>query len=132
MPLYAVPTWTDLMADAGREGIKTVAAAGVVEFQGDVLLLRRNGRWDVPRCTPPAAGDSEDALRRAAEQATGLEVGGLSYYLGYFDTSSPDGSVTRTCAFTFWFEHQKWGVPPLWALNPGDRWQDKARVQLVS
>ncbi|MFC6011140.1 NUDIX hydrolase [Nocardia lasii] len=97
--------YSTLRIEAEREEIRRLVVGAIVVRHQRVLILRRRrsdalpGRWELP-CGVVEPGEAlDDALVRAVAQETGLEVTGVTDYLGDFDYLTGTGALTRQYTF---------------------------------
>ncbi|GGK44899.1 NUDIX domain-containing protein [Nocardia camponoti] len=94
-----------LRVDAERDEVRRLVVGAVILRHGRVLILRRKstdslpGLWELPSGVVESGESLHDALAREVAEETGLEVTGVTDYLGEFDYLA--GSGTRTRQFTF-------------------------------
>ncbi|MFF0543180.1 NUDIX hydrolase [Nocardia thailandica] len=97
--------FSNLRIDAERDEVRRLVVGAVVEREGRILILRRRrseflgGQWELPSGEVERGERLDEALIREVAEETGLEVTGITDYLGEFDYLS--GSGTRTRQFTF-------------------------------
>lgn len=76
---YKYHTWVVPLAllRCLKRRMRWVRAAGcvVTDEAGDMLLIRRNGRWDLPKGKVEAGETLHQAALREVEEETGLRVG---------------------------------------------------------
>ncbi|MGE7435289.1 NUDIX hydrolase [Kitasatospora sp. NPDC001175] len=94
-----------LAADAEAAGITGFVAAAVINYDGRVLLVRRNpddymgGMWEIPSGTVEAGETILDALYRETAEETGLTIDQVTGYVGHFDYKNSRGGMTRQFNF---------------------------------
>ncbi|MFC9963965.1 NUDIX hydrolase [Nocardia ignorata] len=97
--------FTTLRIEAERDEVRRLVVGAVVVRHDRVLILRRrrsdflSGRWELPSGVVEHGESLDDALAREVAEETGLEVTGVTDYLGDFDYLSGNGARTRQ--FTF-------------------------------
>ncbi|MDQ1249037.1 MAG: 8-oxo-dGTP diphosphatase, partial [Actinomycetota bacterium] len=106
-PAVDVPTdvsavlLTDLVEQAGRDGIAQLVVGAVIVHDHQVLLLKRpaddfmGGIYELPSGKVDPGESLEEALRRETREETGLTVDHLDAYLGAFDYTSGSGRPSR-------------------------------------
>ncbi|MEU0108294.1 NUDIX domain-containing protein [Streptomyces sp. NPDC006251] len=96
----------DLEEQARADGIREMAAAGIIVHDGRFLAVRRSadtdpgGTWEIPGGLRQNAETLLDCLLRHACEATGLAVQSVDRYLGHFDHSNTSGHISRRFVFT--------------------------------
>ncbi|MGF0316940.1 NUDIX domain-containing protein [Nocardia fluminea] len=97
--------YSTLRIEAERDEIRRLVVGAVVVRHHRVLILRRRrsdflgGRWELPSGVVEPGEALDEALAREVAEETGLEVTGVSDYLGDFDYLTGGGARTRQ--FTF-------------------------------
>ncbi|WP_410870190.1 NUDIX hydrolase [Nocardia sp. A7] len=97
--------YSALRIEAERDEIRRLVVGAVIVRHQRVLILRRrrsdflSGRWELPSGVVEPGEALDEALAREVAQETGLQVTGVSDYLGDFDYLTGDGARTRQ--FTF-------------------------------
>ncbi|MFD3506534.1 NUDIX hydrolase [Nocardia sp. NPDC058666] len=97
--------YSTLRIEAERDEIRRLVVGAVVVRHHRVLILRRRrsdflgDRWELPSGVVEPGEALDEAVTREVAQVTGLEVTGISDYLGDFDYLTGDGARTRQ--FTF-------------------------------
>ena len=97
--------YSTLRIEAERDEIRRLVVGAVVVRHHRVLILRRRrsdflgGRWELPSGVVEPGEALDEALARVVAEETGLEVTGVSDYLGDFDYLTGEGARTRQ--FTF-------------------------------
>ncbi|MFD3591682.1 NUDIX hydrolase [Nocardia sp. NPDC058640] len=97
--------YSTLRIEAERDEIRRLVVGAVVVRHHRVLILRRRrsdflgDRWELPSGVVEPGEALDEAVAREVAQVTGLEVTGISDYLGDFDYLTGDGARTRQ--FTF-------------------------------
>ncbi|WP_342800618.1 NUDIX hydrolase [Nocardia sp. No.11] len=100
-----VSVYSTLRIEAERDEVRRLVVGAVVVRHNRVLILRRrrsdslSGRWELPSGVVEPGESLDDAVAREVFEETGLEVTGISDYLGEFDYLSGGGARTRQ--FTF-------------------------------
>src|SRR6266496_3600839 len=94
-----------LTAEAAADDIVQLVVGAVVRDGDKVLLLRRppedfmGGIYELPSGKVDPGEDLHTALLREVKEETGLDVAGVTDYLGHFDYRSGSGKPSRQ--FTF-------------------------------
>ena len=94
-----------LTAEAAADDIVQLVVGAVVRDGDKVLLLRRppedfmGGIYELPSGKVDPGEDLHTALLREVKEETGLDVAGVTGYLGHFDYRSGSGKPSRQ--FTF-------------------------------
>lgn len=97
--------YSALRIEAERDEIRRLVVGAVIVRHQRVLILRRrrsdllSGRWELPSGVVEPGEALDEALAREVAQETGLQVTGVSDYLGDFDYLTGEGARTRQ--FTF-------------------------------
>ncbi|WP_328711134.1 NUDIX domain-containing protein [Nocardia salmonicida] len=97
--------YSTLRIEAERDEIRRLVVGAVVDRHHRVLILRRRrsdflgGRWELPSGVVEPGEALDEALAREVAEGTGLQVTGVSDYLGEFDYLTGEGARTRQ--FTF-------------------------------
>ncbi|WP_278263524.1 NUDIX domain-containing protein [Nocardia sp. AG03] len=97
--------YSTLRIEAERDEVRRLVVGAVVVRHHRVLILRRRrsdalgGRWELPSGVVEPGEALDDAVAREVAEETGLEVTGVTDYLGEFDYLSSTGARTRQ--FTF-------------------------------
>lgn len=97
--------YSTLRIEAERDEIRRLVVGAVIVRHHRVLILRRrrsdflSGRWELPSGVVEPGEALGEALARKVTENTGLEVTGVSDYLGDFDYLTGEGARTRQ--FTF-------------------------------
>ncbi|WP_336081084.1 NUDIX hydrolase [Nocardia sp. SSK8] len=97
--------YSTLRIEAERDEVRRLVVGAVVVRHHRVLILRRrrsdslSGRWELPSGVVEPGEALDDAVAREVAEETGLEVTGVTDYLGEFDYLSSAGARTRQ--FTF-------------------------------
>lgn len=94
-----------LTAQAESDGVQQLVVGAVVQHDGNVLLLQRpaddfmGGIVELPSGKVEAGEALDVALVREVKEETGLDVAGISDYLGHFDYMSGSGKTSRQFNF---------------------------------
>jgi 8-oxo-dGTP diphosphatase len=111
----------DLEEQARADGIREMAAAGIIVHDGRFLNVRRSadtdpgGTWEIPGGLRQNAESLLDCLLRHACEATGLAVQSVDRYLGHIDHVNISGHISRRFVFTL--RPEKPGPIPLTGYN---------------
>ncbi len=99
--------------DLGREFVAVEAAGGVVRREdGELLMIYRNGRWDLPKGRCEAGERVEESALREVEEETG--VGGLRLVRPLCQTLHAYNLYGRwELKRTHWFEMATASMAPL-------------------
>ncbi|MFD6452008.1 NUDIX domain-containing protein, partial [Nocardia sp. NPDC060220] len=93
--------YSTLRIEAERDEIRRLVVGAVVVRHQRVLILRRRrsdflgGRWELPSGVVEPGEALDEALAREVAEETGLQVTGVSDYLGDFDYLTGAGARTR-------------------------------------
>lgn len=96
----------DLEEQARADGIRELAAAGIIVHDGAFLVVRRNpddclaGTWQIPKGRKEKNESILDCLLRAVVEETGLAVRSVDRYAGHFDSTHTHGGTSRQFVFT--------------------------------
>jgi 8-oxo-dGTP diphosphatase len=94
-----------ITAEAKEDGVQQLVVGAVVQHDGNVLLLQRpaddfmGGIFELPSGKVEAGEALDVALAREVKEETGLDVAGISDYLGHFDYMSGSGKKSRQFNF---------------------------------
>ncbi|MCG6493335.1 NUDIX domain-containing protein [Kitasatospora sp. A2-31] len=94
-----------LAADAEAAGITSLVVGAVINYDGRVLLVRRNpddymgGMWEIPSGTVETGETVLDVLHRETAEETGLAIEQVTRYIGHFDYRNSRGGITRQFNF---------------------------------
>lgn len=95
----------ELVEAAKADGISRLVVGGVVQYAGDVLLLRRHaddflgGLWELPSGVVETGEYLDVALYREVREEVGLDLIAMTHFLGSFDYQSGHGEPTRQFNF---------------------------------
>jgi 8-oxo-dGTP diphosphatase len=99
------PFLQQLTAEAARDSVQQLVVGAVVQHDGNILLLQRpaddfmGGIVELPSGKVEAGEALDVALVREVKEETGLDVAGISDYLGHFDYTSGSGKKSRQFNF---------------------------------
>ncbi|MFF5498960.1 NUDIX domain-containing protein [Streptomyces aquilus] len=94
-----------LAAEAEEDGAQQLVVGAVVQHDGNILLLQRpaddfmGGIFELPSGKVEVGETLDVALTREVKEETGLDVAGISDYLGHFDYTSGSGKKSRQFNF---------------------------------
>lgn len=94
-----------LIIEAQRNNIHRYVVGAIVERENSVLLLKRpkedfmGGIYELPSGKVESGESLDKALSREVEEETGLTIGSIVRYFGYFDYESKSGGKTRQFNF---------------------------------
>jgi len=95
-----------LTAAAAQDNIEQLVVGAVIGDQNAVLLLHRpvndfmGGIYELPSGKVELGETLDVALTREVKEETGLDVTGVTGYLGYFDYRSGSGRKSRQFTFS--------------------------------
>ncbi|MEV7426304.1 MULTISPECIES: NUDIX domain-containing protein [unclassified Streptomyces] len=133
---FADPSFAPrLLSNAQKAEVTRFVVAAVITDGDRVLLLRRPagdfmpGLWELPSGKVEAGEGFEEALRREAEEETGLRIHQVGAYLGQFDYLSGSGALTRQLTFEVTVEKT---APIALTEHDDHTWADRRALPGVS